>query len=156
MTGAVRQSAQVLEDVPLAWKEPTMLGRDIMSTPPVTAHPTDSVTRVAGILSSRGFTALPVVDDDDRLIGIVTEADLLDGRIKPDDRRVRPERRAHRARGGTVGDVMTSPVESLTPAADVADAAQMMVDERIRCLPIVDGHRIVGVITRRDLLRTIT
>ena len=48
---------------------------------------------------------------------------------------------------------MTSPVESLTAGADVADAAQIMVDERIRCLPIVDGYGVVGILTRRDVLR---
>ena len=48
---------------------------------------------------------------------------------------------------------MTSPVESLTAGADVADAARMMVDERIRCLPIVDGDGLVGILTRRDVLR---
>lgn len=51
---------------------------------------------------------------------------------------------------------MTSPVESLTPGADAADAAEIMLDERIRCLPIVDGHGVVGVITRRDLLGAVT
>ena len=50
---------------------------------------------------------------------------------------------------------MTSPVESLTSGADVADVARMMLDEHIRCLPIVDGLTVVGVITRRDLLRAI-
>lgn len=53
----------------------------------------------------------------------------------------------------TVAEVMSTPVESLTPGADIADAARMMVQERIRCLPIVDGIRLVGIITRRDLLR---
>jgi len=48
---------------------------------------------------------------------------------------------------------MTTPVESLTAGADVADAARIMIDERIRCLPIVDGYGLVGILTRRDLLR---
>jgi CBS domain-containing protein len=47
---------------------------------------------------------------------------------------------------------MTSPVESLTPGAEAVDAARIMVDERIRCLPIVDGRHVVGILTRRDLL----
>jgi CBS domain-containing protein len=48
---------------------------------------------------------------------------------------------------------MTTPVESLIAGADVADAARIMIDERIRCLPIVDGYGLVGILTRRDLLR---
>lgn len=48
---------------------------------------------------------------------------------------------------------MTTPVESFTPGADVVDIASLMVAEGHRCLPIVDGRHLVGVVTRRDLLR---
>jgi CBS domain-containing protein len=75
--------------------------------------------------------------------------------VDPDDRRHRPEQPRNLRRGDTVGEVMTSPVESLTPGADVADAVQIMLEERIRSLPVVDGRKIVGVVTRRDLLRAI-
>ncbi len=132
-----------------------MLIRQIMSSPAVTISSASTVQHAASTLRSRGFTALPVLDDDGRLIGIVTEADLLDGRVEPDERRWRAETIRHRHRGATVADVMTSPVESLTPGADVADAAEIMLDERIRCLPVVDGRTVVGVITRRDLLGAI-
>ena len=77
-------------------------------------------------------------------------------RIAPDPRRLRREQATHLRVADTVGEVMTSPVESLTPGADIADAASIMIDERIRCLPVVDGHRIIGVVSRRDLLRAIT
>lgn len=132
-----------------------MLIRQIMSSPAVTISSASTVQHAASELRSRGFTALPVLDDDGRLIGIVTEADLLDGRIEPDGRRPRAETDRRRRRGDTVADVMSSPVESLTPGADVADAAEIMLDERIRCLPVVDGRTVVGVITRRDLLGAI-
>jgi CBS domain-containing protein len=132
-----------------------MLVREIMSSPAVTISSASTVRHAARTLHDRGFTALPVLDEDGRLIGIVSEADLLDGRVEPDDRRRRPDRPHRQRRGDTVAEVMSSPVESLTPGADVADAAEIMLDERIRCLPVVDGHAVVGVITRRDLLGTI-
>lgn len=136
-----------------------MLIRDLMSSPAVTISWASTVEHAASVLRSRGFSALPVIDEDGRLVGIVSEADVLDGRVPPDPRRrgpsgpnpVRPG-----CPGGTVADVMTTPVESLTPGADAADAAEIMLDEGIRCLPVVDGHAVVGVITRRDLLRVIT
>lgn len=133
-----------------------MLIREIMSSPAVTVSSASSVRHAAGMLRDRGFTALPVLDDDGRLVGIVSEADLLDGRVQPDARRRRADLPPHPRRGDTVADVMTSPVESLTPGADIADAVTTMLDERIRCLPIVDGYTVVGVITRRDLLGAIT
>jgi CBS domain-containing protein len=129
-----------------------MFAREVMSHPVVTVRDWTTVAQAAEVLSGNGFTAAPVLDDDDRLVGIVSEIDLIRGRIQPDPRRNRwtggPQHGP-----GTVGAVMTSSVESLTAGADLADVARIMVDERIRCVPIVDGYRVVGVITRRDVLR---
>lgn len=131
-----------------------MLARDIMSHPVVSVRPWTPIAECAAILVDRGFSAAPVLDDDDRLVGIVSEADLLRWPLPADTRR-QPLRPAdeHQRPPVQVAEVMTATVESLTPGADVADAARMMVAERIRCLPIVDGSQVVGVITRRDLLR---
>ena len=129
-----------------------MLARDVMTRPVISTLMTTSVTEATHLLIDNGFTALPVVDaEDGRLVGIITEADLLRGRISGDPRRSRGTTPGYQPR--IVADVMTSPVESLTAGADIADAARIMVDQRIRCLPIVDGYGVVGVITRRDLLR---
>lgn len=121
--------------------------RQVMSHPAVTVEAGAPSTEAAQLLIANGFTALPVVDSDGRLIGIVTEADLLSHSLAGAGARQR-----HHG-PGTVESVMTSPVESLTPGCLTSDAARMMVDERIRCLPVVDGIRVVGVVTRRDLLR---
>lgn len=126
--------------------------RDVMSAPVTTVPDTAAVSAAAEILVDSGFTALPVVDLDGALIGIVTEADLLRDQIPPDPR-VHGRRIRAPLPPMTVAEVMTTPVESLTPAADAADATLMMLDERIRCIPVVDGHAIVGIVTRRDLLR---
>jgi CBS domain-containing protein len=131
-----------------------MLARDVMTRPVITTLMTTSVIEATHLLIDNGFTALPVIDPEDgRLVGIITEADLLRGRLSADVRRASWARSTADYRPHTVADVMTSPVESLTAGADIADAARIMVDERIRCLPIVDGYGVVGVITRRDLLR---
>ena len=132
-----------------------MEAREVMSHPAVTVSTSASIADAARVMIERGFTALPVVDDDDRLVGIVTEADLIRDRVPADPRVHRWQVRSHSAVPAVVivGEVMTSPVESLTSGADVSDAARIMVDERIRCLPIVDGYGVVGILTRRDVLR---
>jgi len=134
-----------------------MLARDVMSHPAMTVHTSTSCTAAAQLLVENGFTAAPVIDDDDRLVGIITEADLMRGRVPPDPRRRDPYQTARYGRRppSTVAAAMTTPVESVTPGADIADAARIMLDEHLRCLPIVDGLTVVGVITRRDLLRAI-
>lgn len=127
--------------------------RDIMVHPVVTVRATAPAAEAAQMLVRNGFTALPVTDDDGNLIGIVTEADLLADNLAGLGSGSGPASRHGRASAITVAQAMTSPVESLTPGAVAVDAARIMVDERIRCLPIVDGHSIVGIVTRRDLLR---
>lgn len=114
-----------------------MRARELMSHPAITVTPQTPVGVAAAVLCEHGFTALPVVDGSE-LAGIVTEADLLGPGLPA---------------GTHVRDVMTAPVESLTPDADRDDIVRIMLDARIRCLPVVDGLRVVGVVTRRDLLR---
>jgi CBS-domain-containing membrane protein len=131
-----------------------MLVREVMSHPVVTVRAWTTITETAQILAGQDFTCLPVLDDDDALVGIVSEADLLRKALTPDPRRHPHLLTEHESRPGVVADVMTTMVESLTPGADVADAARIMVDERIRALPIVGGAKVVGMVTRRDLLRS--
>ncbi len=131
-----------------------MLVRDVMTHPVVTVHTFTPINQAAQLLIAHGFTGVPVLDDDDHLVGIVTESDLLRDRIPVDPRRLDgQDRPATGSPASIVADAMTAVVESLTPGADAADAARIMIDERIRCLPIVDGPHLLGILTRRDLLR---
>lgn len=135
-----------------------MRARDVMSSPVVTVTTSIAVKQAAELLAGNGFTALPVLDDDEKLIGIVTEADLVHDRF-PRDARYRSAHpdydSAKTPRTKTVGDVMTSPVTAMGAGTDVVDLVTVMLDERIRSIPIVDGHTVIGVVTRRDLLRVL-
>ncbi|USX54476.1 HPP family protein [Lentzea sp. HUAS12] len=120
-----------------------MRARDIMTSPAVTVTPQVPVRGAAALLVSHGFTALPVVDEDKRIIGIVTEADLLrNGYVDEEG-------------GKTVGEVMTTPAVAVDADAQGTVIARMFVDDHIRCVPIVDGSEVVGVVTRRDLVRVL-
>lgn len=118
---------------------------DVMSAPAVTVQSWFRTTDAATILVDNGFTAAPVVDDGGVLIGIVTEADLLRGTVSgPSEGLDQPP---------TVGDVMTREVESLPSTASLGNAVELMLRKHVRSVPVCDGHRVVGVVTRRDLLR---
>ncbi|WP_086849660.1 CBS domain-containing protein [Amycolatopsis kentuckyensis] len=130
-----------------------MRARDLMTAPVITVHPWTSAKEAAGLLAAHGFTALPVVDDDDRLAGIVTEADLIRGRIPADPRYVHESRET--TAGKSVGDLMTAPVTAMSTGTDVADLCQALVDARIRAVPIVDGSAVVGIVTRGDVVRVL-
>ena len=130
--------------------------RDVMTREVVTVTPGTSVKDAAGILADRGVAALPVVDEH-RLVGIVGEADVLRGRLLPDPRlRLRRDVGTGAAAPPVhVGGVMTTDVRTVEAGADVADVARLLVDERLRSVPVVDGGRLVGIVSRRDLLRTL-
>jgi CBS domain-containing protein len=134
-----------------------MRARDIMSSPVITVRPETGIKEAAGLLAGHGFTALPVVDDDDRLIGMVTEADLVRGRIARDPRAriLTGYRETEEPAGSTVADVMTTPATAMGPGTDVALLAAALLDARQRSMPIVDGPYVIGIVTRRDIVATV-
>src|SRR4051794_36001433 len=129
--------------------------RDVMTRDVVSVAPGTSVKTAAGILADRGFAALPVVDDEHRLVGIVGEVDVLRGRLLPDPRlRLRRDVGTEAAAPPVhVGGAMTTDVRTVEAGADVADVARLLVDEGLRSVPVVDGGRLVGIVSRPDVLR---
>jgi CBS domain-containing protein len=132
-----------------------MRAGDLMTSPVITVYPWTPVKEAAGLLASCGFTALPVLDDDERLIGIVTEADLIRDQIARDPRYPRSETAADEAATSqqTVSSVMTTPVTALGAGTDVTEVGQVLLEAGIRVIPIVDGATVIGIVTRGDLVR---
>ncbi|GAA3048314.1 CBS domain-containing protein [Actinokineospora globicatena] len=132
-----------------------MRARDVMSSPVVTATPATAVKDAAGLLASHGFTTLPVVSEDGKLVGVVTEADIVRDRF-PRDARFRHLHTADAPPPNIVADVMTSPATSVDAGTDVVDLVSTMLDDGIRALPVVHGDELLGIITRGDLVRLLT
>ena len=130
-----------------------MRTRDVMSSPVVTVSPDAPLKDVAGTLVEHGISAVPVVDGDDRLVGIVSEADLLalEAAPGPGSRPVRAAARKGPAQ--TARDVMSRQVYTLAEDTDAATAARLLLRHRLKSAPVVDGDRVVGMVARRDLLR---
>jgi CBS domain-containing protein len=130
--------------------------RDIMTRSVVTTRPAISVKDAAVVLAGHGVTLLPVLDESDRVVGVLTEADVVRRRIP-----LGPRQGAWQGNDAgppppiTVGEVMSSPPLTTNPATDAAELARVMIDRGIRSVPVVDDDRLVGIITRRDLVRTI-
>jgi CBS domain-containing protein len=130
-----------------------MLVRDVMTTSVVTVHPETRVKLAIQLLHEHQITALPVVDDEGRLVGVLSEADVLRGAVMP-DRRTReiPVHTDGRTTPLLVRDVMTPHPMSVAADADLAAAATVLVDTQIKSLPVVDGEQVVGVVSRRDVI----
>lgn len=132
-----------------------MRARDVMTTPVVTVSPNRTPKEVAALLVDRGISAVPVVGENGQLLGIVSEGDLLPLETTPDPRsRIIPAKRRRRE-PTTVAEVMTREVVTLPESADVAEVARLMLDRRVKRIPIMEGTRVVGIVSRRDLLRVL-
>ncbi|MDT9691262.1 CBS domain-containing protein [Streptomyces sp. P9(2023)] len=114
---------------------------DLMTPTAVAVQPGTPFKEIARLLDEYGITAVPVVDEADRPIGVVSEADLL---------------RRHTAKDGpsTAGAMMSSPVVVARPSWTAVEAARLMERHRVKRLPVVDADgRLIGVLSRSDLLQ---
>jgi CBS domain-containing protein len=143
--------------------------RDIMDASPAKASPDTPVDALVALLRERGVPGVPVVDDDGRCVGMVTEADL----VLPDDQGDlhlphyinlfggtvfleplgRYEQRLRKAFASTAEDMMTRDPDTVRPDVSAKDAARLIHDTGHNRLPVVDADgRLVGVVTRLDVL----
>ncbi|MEU9292211.1 CBS domain-containing protein [Streptomyces sp. NPDC048266] len=114
---------------------------DLMTPTAVAVQPGTSFKEIARLLDEYGITAVPVVDEENRPVGVVSEADLL---------------RRHTAKDGpsTADAMMSSPVVTARPSWTAVEAARLMERHRVKRLPVVDADgRLIGVLSRSDLLQ---
>jgi len=121
----------------------------------ITVKPRDSARHAREVMEQYRINQLPVVVDD-RLVGILTDRDLRDAFPSVFESAMPFAPRPHRSGADPatihVEDVMTPTVLTLAPTASVADAARVMRSERIGAVPIVEHGRLVGILTRSDVL----
>lgn len=133
-----------------------MLVREVMTSPAVCVSPSTSLKRAIELLDEHRITAMPVLDAESHLVGVLSEADVIRD-IVPTDRRVHEqlvEISAPTVRLA-VGDVMTTLPMMVSPDDDVAGAVQLLVDTQVKSLPVVSGGRVVGVVSRSDVIRAL-
>jgi CBS domain-containing protein len=140
------------------------LVRDVMTTEVVAVEPSTPFKEIAARLARHRISAVPVLDADRRVLGVVTEADLLLKQEHPDpeanvppvwSRRRRRERK--KAAAVVAGKLMTAPVTTVSPTATLAEAARRLHDAGVQRLPVVDEtDRLVGIVSRADLLTVFT
>lgn len=147
-----------------------MKARDIMTTDVVSVGPDTPTRKVAELLSARGISAVPVLDAAGVLVGMVSEGDLI-GRNDKDWRARRewwltllaegedlhPDFLAHlRKPDRPARKVMSSPVASITEAAELPEIAKLLMTRHIKRVPVVRDGRLVGIVSRADLVRALT
>ena len=140
-----------------------ILVKDVMTSDVISVQKFENVMHVAGILSEKNISGLPVVDKENKVIGIITQADILsmvgvrkEHTFKDLLKHMFGEPLPERKTRDIVGDIMASPAATIKPDANIAEAAQMMDAKRIRRLPVVDDkNMLLGIISRADILKAV-
>ncbi len=143
--------------------------RDIMTTDVVTVTPQTSVRELAALLLERNISGAPVVDEAGKVLGVVTESDLvflnkkvhlptavaiLDAFVFLES----PEKTARELKkmaGTKVGDICSQSLISVSPETSLEELATLMAEQKVHTLPVMAGDALVGVIGKADIIRTI-
>jgi CBS domain-containing protein len=145
--------------------------REYMDSDPTSVRPDASVEEVARVLGQNELYGVPVTEEDGTVVGIVTENDLVIGDEEGDlhipayvelfggliflGRLQRFEERMKKAVAATAAQMMTADPRTVAPDDDVHDAAHVMVETGHNRVPVVDGGRLVGVISRADVVQAL-
>jgi CBS domain-containing protein len=142
---------------------------DVMTTDVITVDPDTTVQALAAMLAERGISGAPVVDSSGRLVGIISEGDLLHRAEIGTARRHRERRRSWwldhfasdlareyvKSHGRIVKDIMTRDVVTVTEDTDLADVAALLEAKRIKRVPVVREGKIAGIISRANIVRAV-
>ena len=114
-----------------------MRAAEVMTKKVITVTEQQTKQQVARLLSEHRISGLPVVNGENVVVGVVTEFDIIG------------------KEGQTVGEIMTRGVISITPDTDLEEVRHILVNERIKRLPVLDQGRLIGIVSRADLVREV-
>ncbi len=114
-----------------------MKTEDVMTTRVITVKENQTKQQAARLLSQHRISGLPVVNNDNAVVGVVTEYDVIS------------------KEGQTVAEIMTRGVISVTPDTDLEEVSRILVHERIKRLLVLDQGKLVGIVSRADLVRAV-
>ncbi len=114
-----------------------MKAEDVMTIKVITVTEDQTKQQAARLLSQHHISGLPVVNNDHVVVGVVTEYDVIS------------------KEGQTVGEIMTRGVISVTPDTDLEEVSHILVHQRIKRLPVIDRGKLLGIVSRADLVREV-
>jgi len=141
---------------------------DVMTREVITVKKETTIRELAELFARHRISSAPVVDDSGAMIGIVTETDLVEQDKSlhiptvislfdwviylESDKKF--EKELKKMTGQTVGDIYTEEVVQVSPSTPVSDVANLISSRKVNSIPVVDGNRLVGIVARIDLIRT--
>lgn len=137
---------------------------ELMKTHVIKVRPDVTIRDAVDMMDLYQISGLPVVDDDDRLVGVITEYDVIDSLLPhyarqaphaPDTGDADLKELVRQVRQKLVSAAMTSPAIAIDEEADVLEAASTMVEKRVKRLPVTAHGKLVGIISRMDICQAI-
>lgn len=147
-----------------------MRALDVMTTQVITVSPETAVQELAKVLSERAISGVPVVDSENRLVGVVTEGDLLHRAETGTEHRTGHRRSRWldslasdrelardyvKSHGRAVKDIMTRDVVSVSETTDLGEVADLLETRRIKRVPVLRDGKLVGIVSRANLVRAL-
>ncbi len=125
--------------------------RDLMTAGVFAVNVNDPLLTVSDLMDDRNIRHAPVVEDG-RLVGLISNRDLLRNTVRGQSG-LPPEIERAAQLNVTAGEIMTRDIETAEPDQDIRDAARVMLEGKYGCLPVVEGSRLVGILTESDFVR---
>ncbi len=140
---------------------------DIMTKEVIKVHPDTPVSKIAQLMANHAISGLPVVDDDDQVLGVITEMDMIvrNTRFKiPNFIMILDsiiyletpqhfQNRLENMLGVTAKEIMSKPAATISPKATIEELSELMTERRMNPIPVVKNKRLVGIISRADIIR---
>ena len=120
--------------------------RDYMATSLVTLKPDTEILRALQTLVEKDISGAPVLDEDGRLVGILTERDCMKAAVNAT---------YYTDFGGKVADFMTADVKTVSPDDGIVEMARLFIESHYHRYPVIENSRLVGQISRRDVMRAV-
>lgn len=146
---SLQELSQILESIGQVWVS------DVMQKNPITINQNENLDTATGLLSDHNFRHLPVTNNDGDIQGIISDRDLLNAilRIPPGQLLDRIENPWNAAK---VNSVMSKTPVTVSPDTNLMEAGAILLENKISCLPVVEGDHLVGIITSSDFVRLVS
>lgn len=146
---SLQELSQILESIGQVWVS------DVMQKNPIAINQNENLDTATGLLSDNNFRHLPVINNDGDIQGIISDRDLLNAilRIPPGQLLDRIENPWNTAK---VSSVMSKTPETVSPDTNLMEAGAILLENKISCLPVVEGDHLVGIITSSDFVRLVS
>ncbi len=144
-----------------------MKAKDIMTSSPITITQDKLVKDAAKLMTEKNISALPIVDGEGNLVGIITESDFVGSAVDIPHALAsikqlfnenfsggkNVEEICAKAKEKPLKDVMTKNVRTISESVSLTDVVTLMIEKELKRVPVVDGKKLVGIITRKDIMK---